>query len=79
VPGDDAGCRLAFAVPRRVGTAVVRNRVRRRLRAGFAELAAAGAVPSGTYLLGVGPEATVHDGATLLGHLRAALDRSGAR
>jgi ribonuclease P protein component len=45
--------RLAFAVPRRVGNAVVRNRVRRRLRASFRELVRAGQAPAGAYLVRV--------------------------
>jgi ribonuclease P protein component len=48
--------RVAFAVPRRVGKAVVRNRVRRRLRAVFAE-AGADRVPAGAYLVAVRPGA----------------------
>ena len=40
--GDDPP-RLACAVSRKVGSAVVRNRVRRRLRAAFEELAASSA------------------------------------
>ncbi|MGI9023530.1 MAG: ribonuclease P protein component [Acidimicrobiales bacterium] len=48
--------RVAYTVGRRVGGAVVRNRVRRRLRAATRE---AGAVlRPGPYLLGVGPEAS---------------------
>jgi ribonuclease P protein component len=47
--------RVAYAVGRRVGTAVVRNRVRRRLRAVVAEEAAA--LAPGAYLVAVRPEA----------------------
>jgi ribonuclease P protein component len=43
--------RIAVAASRRAGGAVVRNRIRRRLRAACAELARAGRLPSGTYLL----------------------------
>jgi ribonuclease P protein component len=46
--------RVAFAVPRRVGNAVVRNRVRRRLRAIFAE-GGPDRVPTGAYLVAVRP------------------------
>ncbi|MGA3352210.1 MAG: ribonuclease P protein component [Acidimicrobiales bacterium] len=42
--------RVAFAVPRKVGTAVERNRVRRRLRAIAAE--ASMLIPAGAYLVG---------------------------
>jgi len=43
--------RVAFAVPRRVGTAVERNRYRRRMRAIASAVAAS--VPPGTYLVAV--------------------------
>ena len=46
--------RVAYAVGRRVGGAVSRNRVRRRLRAAVQD--AAGLSP-GAYLVGAGPEA----------------------
>jgi len=52
--------RVAYSVGRRVGPAVVRNRVKRRLRAIVAELAApTGTLPSGpgAYLVSVGPAA----------------------
>jgi ribonuclease P protein component len=51
--GDRAAVRAAFAVGRRVGPAVVRNRVRRRLRAivGGLDLA------PGAYLVTASPEA----------------------
>jgi len=49
--------RVAFAVGRPVGSAVVRNRVRRRLRGALADLASDGRLPTGTYLVSVGPEA----------------------
>ena len=43
--------RFAYAVPRKVGTAVERNRCRRRLRAVVAETTAS--VPAGTYLVAI--------------------------
>src|SRR5579862_1355733 len=49
----DGPPRVAFAVGRKVGGAVVRNRVRRRLRA----LARTSALPAGAWLVGVGPGA----------------------
>jgi ribonuclease P protein component len=52
-PPADGSCYVAYGVPRRVGTAVERNTYRRRLRAVARE--AVGAVPAGTYLIGVGP------------------------
>ena len=51
----DGSLYVAYAVPRRVGTAVERNACRRRLRAVARE--AVGAVPAGSYLIGVGPGA----------------------
>lgn len=56
LPGpDDEPPRLACAVGRPVGTAVVRNRLRRRARAIIAE--AASELPGGTYLVGLAPAA----------------------
>ncbi len=46
--------RVAYAISRRVGRAVVRNRVRRRLRAIMTELAPS--LPAGAYLVHVGPD-----------------------
>jgi ribonuclease P protein component len=57
---DDARVRLAFAVGRRVGNAVVRNRVRRRIRAVVMELVREGGLAPGAYLVVVAPQ-----GATL--------------
>lgn len=60
VPADDpsAAVRVAYAIGKRVGGAVVRNRLRRRLRAVFAELAETDLAP-GDYLVGAAPEAAV--------------------
>lgn len=46
--------RVAYAIGRRVGKAVVRNRVRRRLRAAVGAL---GELAPGAYLVAAGPEA----------------------
>ncbi len=43
--------RLAVAMPRRLGTAVARNRVRRRLQAHFAQVAATWATPWDLFFL----------------------------
>ena len=60
---DDPGgaTRLAFAIGRKVGSAVVRNRLRRRLRAIVVELdrSRPSLVPPGALLLSAGP-AAVH-------------------
>jgi ribonuclease P protein component len=44
--------RIGYAVGRALGTAVDRNRVRRRLRALMADAARAGRIPGGLYLVG---------------------------
>lgn len=56
----DAPTQVAYAITKRVGGAVERNRLRRRLRAIFAELAAQpdGLVPTGVLLVSAGPEAS---------------------
>jgi len=48
--------RVAYAITKRVGSAVVRNRIRRRLRATFDAQAALGRVPVGALLVSVGAE-----------------------
>ena len=64
---------VGFAIGRRVGTAVVRNRLRRRLRDEVAALARSGRLPAGAYLIGLAPAAASLDGPTLRRHLRSAL------
>jgi len=49
--------RLGFVIGRSVGGAVVRNRLRRRLRAAFATAAESGAMVSGRYVIGASPKA----------------------
>lgn len=50
--------RVAYSIGRKVGTAVVRNKVRRRLRAAVRELdVTTGGLPTGAYLVAVGPGA----------------------
>ncbi|NLD75349.1 MAG: ribonuclease P protein component [Acidimicrobiales bacterium] len=55
----DPPVRVAFAITRKVGTAVVRNRLRRRLRAICADLQRdrPGGLPPGALLISAGPEA----------------------
>jgi len=49
---------VAYAIPRSVGPAVVRNRIRRRLRAILVDLdRRPGGVPSGDYLVRLSPGA----------------------
>jgi ribonuclease P protein component len=63
--------RLALAVGRPVGTAVVRNRLRRRLRALVAEVS--GELAPGTYLLAADVSATSLSHGELRTHLMTAL------
>ena len=60
---ESGGTRVAYAITKRVGNAVERNRLRRRLRATFAELAsqAPGTVPVGVLLVSAGPDASGRD------------------
>ena len=51
--------RVAYAIPRPVGPAVVRNRIRRRLRSIFVEVErSSSGMPAGDYLVRVRPEAS---------------------
>ena len=74
--------RVAYAIGRAVGGAVVRNRVRRQLRHGVAAEAGAGGLPGGWYLIGAAPAAATTDAvdlraalAALLGRVRDGADR----
>lgn len=73
VDDDPAARRVAYALPRAVGSAVVRNRIRRRLRPMMSELAAADHLGPGLYLVGVRPGADALASADLRRHLLAAL------
>jgi ribonuclease P protein component len=48
---------VAFALGRALGPAVVRNRVRRRLRVMLQQASSASTLPAGTYLFGAQPAA----------------------
>ena len=67
--------RVAFAIGRPTGNAVVRNRVRRRLRAA----AAATPPPPGLYLVRAGPDATAIRFDELSTHLASAVDAANRR
>jgi ribonuclease P protein component len=73
-PSGTLAC-VAWSVSRRVGTAVTRNRVRRRLRAAFVATAGVpdGPVQPGAYLVSVTPAATELSYEALAGYLRTCL------
>ena len=76
--GSHDGARVGFTVTKKVGNAVVRNRVRRRLRAAAGEILPGRAARGADYVL-IGRAATVTRAyADLLGDLEAALRRVGA-
>lgn len=77
--GSDAPPRAAFTVGRSAGGAVVRNRIRRRLRAGLRTIHAAGGLPPGSYLVGGGSELAAMAWPELLGALEAAVGSATAR
>jgi ribonuclease P protein component len=68
---------VAFAIGRKVGTAVVRNRLRRRIRGGFVELVAEGEVRPGAYLITAGAAATELSYEELKTNVRTALQALG--
>jgi ribonuclease P protein component len=77
--GGEGSARVAFAVGRGVGGAVVRNRVRRRLRSAIAELDAEGdGLAGGAYLVAASPDAAATPYAQLRDDLRRTLAATGA-
>jgi len=76
---DDLGQppRVGYAIGRHVGSAVVRNRVRRRLQAGVAELVSTAdhRLGSGAYLITVAPGATALSFGALKDHVAALVDQ----
>ena len=54
---DSTATSVAFALPSALGTAVTRNRLRRRLRALLFEIDRATPLPAGTMLIGATPRA----------------------
>ena len=71
VVGEERAPRVAYAVGRRTGGAVVRNRVRRRLRAAVREVAPD--LSSGAYLVSAGREASELPFEELKAQVRAAM------
>ena len=74
-PADEGGHpRVAYGVGRKVGPAVVRNRVRRRLRSAAREIDRSGdGLAPGAYLVTVRPDAARLDYAELRRQLASAL------
>ncbi len=77
----DGPPRVAYAITKRVGSAVVRNRLRRRLRAICADLARSqpGTVPAGALLISAGPEAARRNPDELRNDVVRLLDALDAR
>lgn len=73
----DGPPRLAFAIGRSAGNAVARNRLRRRLRALFADLSSE--LRPGTYFVAARPEATTLDYGELRRTVCTALNRLAER
>ena len=84
-PGDDDrradATGVAYAIGRRQGSAVQRNRIRRRLRAAIREIDRRGTVlqPGAAYLLMSGPEASTCPFPELVTWVEGALSQAGAR
>ena len=71
--------RVAYGVGRKVGPAVVRNRIRRRLRSAAREIdRERNGLPSGAYLVTVRPDAARLDYAELRRQLAGALEAVGS-
>ena len=68
--------RVAYSTGRKVGGAVVRNRVRRRLRAACRQHAAL-LVPGAAYLVSASPATATASYQDLAAHLAVALERVG--
>ena len=64
---------VAFTIGRRAGGAVVRNRLRRRLRAALRDLLGSGELPGGTYLLSAEARAAQQPWSELVSELRSAV------
>ena len=67
---------MAYAIPRRLGGAVTRNRVRRRLRAAVDQLA--GEMDPGAYLIASDSTAIDMDFTALINSLRESMRAAGA-
>jgi ribonuclease P protein component len=75
VPGTGDAVAVGYVVSKRCGTAVRRNRIRRRLRAALRE---AGPLHAGCYLVTAAPETATYPFSQLVGCVRgAATDAAG--
>ena len=72
-----AGPRFGFTITRKIGNAVTRNRIRRRLRAALAALAPIAADSATDYVVVARLPAASQDFATLSADLKRALERVG--
>jgi ribonuclease P protein component len=78
-PRDDTlPTRVAYAIPRRAGSAVERNRVRRQLRALCAQRASEGRLPAGTLLVVVRDQLSTLTFDQLSADLTTCIDKLGA-
>jgi ribonuclease P protein component len=75
LPGDTPFPQVGYAISKRCGNAVTRNRLRRRLRAVVREATNEG-LPAGSYLIGTQPAAAALDYGTLAAHVTEALHRA---
>lgn len=67
--------RLAFSLGKRLGNAVVRNKIRRRVRAIFTELAKEDHLPHGVYLVGMSDAGAHLSYSSLETHLETVLSK----
>jgi ribonuclease P protein component len=68
--------RVAYAIGRPVGTAVRRNRLRRRLRAILADFERLGRLPASAYLVICRPETAILSHSSLVSHVEQLLERA---